>query len=93
MLLALKAVLDSLRSSKTEGKFYVEFSFLGGNTSFLIGEDQASGLRGKEGQEFILSVQVRPRAVILFDRPVTLFEGVKLVEFSVNQSPNMKQPK
>lgn len=93
MLLALKSVLDSLRSGKTEGKFYAEFSFLGGNTSFLIGEDQASGLRGKEGQEFILSVQVRPRPVILFDRPVTLFESVKLVEFSTNQPPKMPQTK
>lgn len=97
--MTMKVVLDSLRASKSEGKCYAEFFFVGGTASFLVDSEQIQKLRGKEGQELDVVFLMRPRSVILFDRPVSLFETVKLIEILVSPSlqaqglPKMPQTK
>ena len=80
MQMLLKAYLESIRPSKNDQKrFYADFAFLGGSASFLIPAGDVAFYTGQEGKQLDVLVSLRPRSVVLFDRPVTLFEPVSLV--------------
>jgi len=80
MKLILKATVVGVRRGKTDlQKFYVDFVFLGGSSSFLVDPAYAEFYQSKQGCELEITVSVRPRSVVLFERPVVMFEPVSLI--------------
>lgn len=80
MFAKLQAYLESVRSSKNDPqKLYGDFVFLGGSASLLIPACDVAFYQGQEGKQIDLAVSIRPRSVVLYDRPVTLFELVSLI--------------
>lgn len=80
MQMQMKVVLAGLRQSKNgSSKSYADFDFIGGSVSLAVNSSDVPSLAGHEGSEMIILVSVRPRSVVMFDRPVTLFEPVGLV--------------
>lgn len=79
MQVNMKAVLISLRPSKNDSnKNYADFAFIGGSISLPVDPSDLSSYAGREGTEMDIAVSVRPRSVVMFGRPVTLFEPVGL---------------
>lgn len=76
----LNVVLGSVRPSKMDGKFYAEFFLLGGNISVLIDRSFAEKLKTASSSGFVAVFEMKPRSVVLFDRSVTVFEPVGLLE-------------
>lgn len=89
MKMTLSVMVESVRASKTDArKSYVDFVFMGGSVSFLVNSDEVSRFQGKVGQQMEVSITVRPRAVVVYERSVTLFEPVSIVpEVSRYQKP------
>lgn len=80
MFAKMQAYLEALRSSKNDArKLYGDFVFLGGSCSLLIPPGDVGFYQSHEGKEIELAVSIRPRSVVLFERPVTLFELVSLI--------------
>lgn len=80
MKLTLKAILESVRTSKTDPKkIYADFLFLGGSASFLVDPSEVGFYQSKQGTEIEISVSVRPRSVVIFERPVVMFEPLSLI--------------
>ena len=80
MCLKLKAILEGIRASKNDGrKMYGDFVFMGGSTSLLLPFPDVPFYEGQQGKEIEIFVSARPRSVVLFDRPTTLFELVSLL--------------
>lgn len=80
MKMTLTVMVESVRASKTDArKFYVDFVFMGGSASFLVNSEEVSRYQGKVGQQMDVSITVRPRSVVIYERPVTLFEPVAIM--------------
>lgn len=80
MKMTLSVMVESVRASKTDArKSYVDFVFMGGSVSFLVNSDEVSRFQGKVGQQMEVSITVRPRSVVVYERSVTLFEPVSIV--------------
>lgn len=96
--MTLKVILDSVRASKDEGKYYGEFLYTGGISSVQLDREQYEKLKIREGDEFEADFQMRPRSVTLFGRSVTLFEpskflGITPVSGFASGLPRMNQQK
>lgn len=80
MKMTLTVMVESVRASKTDArKSYVDFVFMGGSASFLVNSEEVSRYQGKVGQQMEVSIMVRPRSVVVYERPVTLFEPVAIM--------------
>lgn len=88
----MKITIQSVVSRVREGKenkgnsekntYYAEFLFLGGSASVGVDSGQFSRLLPLVGQELVAVFQVSPRSIVLFDRSVTVFEAVKLLDIN-----------
>lgn len=76
----LNVIVGSVRPAKEDGKFYAEFMFLGGNVSVLVDKAQAERLKTASASGFVAVFDMKPRSIVLFDRSVTVFEPVGLLE-------------
>ena len=75
MYMKMKALLEGVRASKNDArKVYGDFVFMGGSASLLLPFSDVPFYQGQEGKEVEIVVSTRPRSVVLFDRPTTLFE-------------------
>lgn len=80
MFVKMRAVLEGVRSSKNDSrKVYGDFVFMGGSASLLLPFSDVSFYEGQQGKEIEIVVTTRPRSVVMFDRPTTLFELVSLL--------------
>ena len=62
--------------------YYADFLFLGGSLSVAIDSDQFNQLLPLLGQELVAVFRVNPRQIVFFDRQVSVFEAVKLLDIN-----------
>ena len=79
----MNSVLARVREdSKTKDKYFAEFLFLGGSVAIPVDVSQSSKLLPLVGRDLLTVFEVKPRSTVLFDRSISLFEVVRLLEFS-----------
>lgn len=79
--LPLPVTLESLRKGK-DGTFYADFVFVGGAVGVPVDAAIAERLKPMQGQSLNATFKVRARAQVVFDRSVTMFEAVALLDFN-----------
>ncbi len=78
--LAFEGVLTSLKAAKdAKSNNYADFIFMGGSVSLPVDAAMFERLKEFEGKQIQCLLECRPRTVVLFDRPVTLFDPVRVL--------------
>lgn len=87
----LNVIVGSVRPAKEDGKFYVEFMFLGGHVSVLVDKAQAERLKTASASGFVAVFDMKPRSVVLFDRSVTVFEPIALLDLPSSERTTLAE--
>lgn len=82
----LQVSCSGVRSSaKNTDVFYAEFQFFGGVFNLMVDASASSLLKKTDGKMINAKFELKPKQIVSFDRPQTVFEPSRLISFDGNK--------
>lgn len=82
--MSFPVVVSSVRGSKDDKNvFYAEFNVSGGQINLPVDASHAEKLKAIISNEKVLSFEMKPRNIVAYGRPITVFEPCRFLGVEV----------
>lgn len=81
--MSFPVIVSSVRGSKDGKSFYAEFNVSGGQINLPVDASHTEKLKSIIGTEKVLSFEMKPRNIVVYERPITVFEPCRFLGIEV----------